>query len=169
MKTRLGAAASLAIAVQLVLHGTGYAQESGSVRLLQTYVSDLTTFTHAGGEVTNGTLAGTNTILESSGPPFVQDQAGLAKCFLRARSVQGSSVSLEATCTMTDPDGDELYLFALREQGDTDAGGGGVGVASIEGGTGKYSGLAGECNYDTKYLPDDLVVTIGTCNWERPS
>ena len=169
MKKRLGAAVSLAFALQLVLQGTSHAQESGIVRLLQSYVSDLTTFNHAGGEVTGGVLVGTNTILESSGPPFVQDQVGMAKCFLRARSVQGSPVSLEATCTMTDADGDELYLFALREHGDTDAGGGGVGVASIEGGTGKYGGMAGECSYDTKYLPDNLVVTIGTCTWERPS
>ena len=169
MKTRLGAAVSVAIAVQLVLHGTSHAQESGIVRMLQSYVSDLAAITHAGGKVTSGMLVGTNTVLESSGPPFVQDQAGLAKCFLRARSVQGSSVSLEATCTMTDADGDDLYLFALREEGDTDAGGGGAGVASIEGGTGKYGGIAGECTYDTKYLPDDFVVTFGTCTWERSS
>ena len=168
MKTGFGAAVSLAVAVQLVLHGASHAQESGTVRLLQSYVSDLTTINHAGGQVTGGILAGTNTILESSGPPFVQDQSGLSKCFLRARSVQGSPVSLEATCTMTDVDGDELYLFALREHGDTDAGGGGAGAASIEGGTGKYSGMAGECPYDTKYLPDNLVVTVGTCTWERP-
>ena len=164
---KLVAAKALAVSMQLVSQGASYAQDAGAFRMLQSYVRDYTTLSYAGGKVTGGILAGTNTIIESSGPPFVQDQAGLVRCFVRARTVQDSAVSLEASCTVTDVDGDELYLLARRDDGDTDAGGGGTGAFRIEGGTGKYVDVSGNCPYDTQYLPDNLVVTIGTCTWER--
>ena len=35
------------------------------------------------------------------------------------------------------------------------------------GGTGKYAGVTDTYTYDTLYLTQDRVVTVGECAWER--
>ena len=74
-------------------------------------------------------------------------------------------MNLEAPCTTTDGSGDRWYTLSHRNAGDIAAGGGGEGRWILMGGTGKYAGVTG--TYDTSYLTEDRVVTVGTCAWER--
>ncbi len=157
-----------AASVLFALPGIADAQETGSFHILQSYVQDYTTIDHAGAVVTGGSLVGTSTVLESSGPPFVKDENGIVRCLVFVRAVQGEVPDLEAHCTVTDSSGEELYLLARRKDGDVAAGSGGAGRFRIMGGTGKYDGLSGECPYDTWYLPEKRTVSSSKCTWQRP-
>ena len=142
------------------------AGESGSVRLIRTYVQDYTTIDQPGGTVTGGTLKGAVTILESSGGPFVEGAHDRITCVVYiARSEAG--FALEVPCTATTPSGDRWYTLSKRSEGDAVAGSGGPGTMEILGGTGAYEGLSGSCTYDVDYLPDDWVVMIADCTWQR--
>ena len=46
-------------------------------------------------------------------------------------------------------------------------GGGGKGTQTLIGGTGKYAGITGTCEYTVEYLPDNRIVTQGSCDWQR--
>ena len=59
---------------------TATAEESGTLRIVRTYVQDYTTIDHGGVRVTAGTLAGVVTILQSSGGPFVEGTHDRATC-----------------------------------------------------------------------------------------
>ncbi len=159
--------AALAASMLLVLQDAASAQESGSFRVLHSYVQDYSTIDHAGGAVTGGSLVGTSTVLESSGPPFVEGETGVVRCIVFARA-SPDGVELEAPCAVTDDTGDELFLLARRRDGDTAEGGGGTGTYVIMGGTGKYADVAGECPYEARYLPENLVVSPTMCTWRRP-
>ena len=37
----------------------------------------------------------------------------------------------------------------------------------IMGGTGAYESISGSCTYDVDYLPDDWLVMIADCTWQR--
>ena len=58
------------------------AEESGTLRIVRTYVQDYTTIDHGGVRVTAGTLAGVATILQSSGGPFVEGTHDRATCMV---------------------------------------------------------------------------------------
>ncbi len=152
----------------LVLQGAADAQEAGSFRSLQSYDQDYTTMDHAGGAVTGGSLVGTSTVMESSGPPFVVGETSVARCLVLARTLRDGFVELESPCTFTDGIGDKIYFLARRKDGNVAEGGGGEGRAEIVGGTGKYAGVSGECNYVTRYLPVKHVDTSSKCTWQRP-
>ncbi len=157
-----------AMSMLLLLPNAADAQESGSFRILQSYVQDYTTIEHAGGTVTAGTLVGTSTVTESSGPPFAEGVTDIAKCLVYVRTPRDGAVELEAACTVTDGAGDEMYLLARRRDGSIAAGGGGAGVFEILGGTGKYADVSGECPYTTQYHPEDHADVSGKCTWQRP-
>ena len=168
MGLRAMLAAALAMSMPLILSGAADAQETGSFRSLQSYVQDYTTIDHAGGAVTAGTLVGTSTILESSGPPFVKGERSVARCLIYVRSSREGAVELESPCTHTDGSGDEIYLLARRKEGDIAEGGGGAGRFEIMGGTGKYADVSGECTYVARYLPANHADTASKCNWQKP-
>lgn len=167
-----GLKAILAVAFTLsllfVLPGAAAAQESGSFRSLQSYVQDYTTIDHAGGAYTAGTLIGTSTVLESSGPPFVKGATNIAKCLVFVGTFRDGVVDLESPCTFTDRTGDEIYLLARRRDGDIAEGGGGEGRFEIMGGTGKYADITGECTYVARYLPANHADSSSKCTWQRP-
>ena len=59
-------------------------------------------------------------------------------------------------------------MGARRHGGDTEAGGGGTGVWKFLGGTGKYAGVAGTCEYSVEYLAENWTVnTARHCKWHR--
>lgn len=151
----------------MVPQDSAEAQEAGSFRIVKSYVRDYSTIEHADHAFTGGTLAGTTTIVESSGPPFAVGGTGLVECLVFARVV-GDAIDLQAPCTVTDDAGDELHFVARRRDGDATAGGGGTGVFEITGGTGRHAGLSGECPYETRYLAEDRVVLSATCSWKAP-
>jgi hypothetical protein len=59
-------------------------------------------------------------------------------------------------------------MMATRNAGDVSAGGGGKGTQQILGGTGKYDGMTGSCDYMVNYLPENFGVTQANCRWQKP-
>lgn len=160
--------ATLAVVVSLPLFSvrTAVAEESGSVTALYSLVRNYTTIEHAGGKVTGGTLAGTSTVLESSGAPFVEGANSNVDCVTYVRMSE-AGIDLKAPCLIVDADGDRMFTMSMRETGDIQDGGGGLGRAEFMGGTGKYAGISGSCSYDTEYMPDNRVVTSARCDWKK--
>lgn len=142
------------------------ADENGSFSVIRSYVRDYATLEHAEGTVTAGTLEGTVTTHTSSGEPFVEGDHSLVKCMVYAKS-SAESMNLEAPCTTTDASGDRWYTLSHRRAGDVSAGGGGQGRWELMGGSGKYAGVTGSCTYETSYLAESRVVTVGNCTWQR--
>jgi len=149
-----------------IAHGA-LAGESGSFSAVMGFNSDYTRIEFAGGNVTGGALRGPATITKSSGAPFVEGESSARVCIVYAKETE-AGVQLEAPCVLTDLSGDQLYLMANRSIGDVAAGGGGAGKQQIMGGTGKYSGMTGSCDYSVAYLPGDIGVTQTKCEWQKP-
>ena len=74
---------------------------------------------------------------------------------------------MESPGTFTDSSGDKWYSVARRSAGDQAVGGGGAGRQEIAGGTGKYEGITGACEYKVEYLADNRIAGRGACQWER--
>jgi len=113
-----------------------------------------------GGKVTMGTLKGVVITSNSSDPAL--NGEGIQSCFLRVVRVKESS-DVTAHCTLTDKDGDISYFSAERKQGDVSTGSGGRGKTTLFGGTGKYYGKTGSCEYTAKYLKDGWQTTDSSC------
>ena len=161
----LAAALVAGAAVTCAAHAAT-AEESGSVRLIRTYVQDYTTIEHGDARYTGGTLEGSVTILESSGGPFVAGTHERITCVVYVKSTE-AGIDLDAPCTMTGSSGDTWYTHSTRRAGTVEAGGGGPGTMEIQGGTGAYAGIGGHCTYEVEYMPDNWVAMIADCTWKR--
>lgn len=165
--------ASGKVATALVLTGllctthSIQADEGGSFSMMMVWVNDYQTLERPGRAVTVGTLEGTMTILESSSSPFVAGEHSVSKCLVYAKKSEDKH-SLEAHCTQTDSSNDKFHIGARRHGGDTETGGGGTGVWKFLGGTGKYAGVSGTCEYSVEYLAGNWAVnTARHCKWHR--
>ena len=139
---------------------------SGSFKAILSAVTDFAAVEIMGTVVRVGTLDGTVTITESSGGPFeLNSSSTLASAVYVKKSATG--IDLEASGVITDSAGDQWYNIARRSAGDQSVGGGGTGRQEIPGGTGKYGGIIGSCEYYVDYLPDNKLVTYSTCQWKR--
>ena len=162
---KTAAALVVGAGIMCVAH-TATAEESGALRIIRTYVQDYTTIDHGGVRVTGGSLEGAVTILQSSGGPFVEGTHDRATCVVYIKRSE-AGFDLEVPCETTAPSGDKWYTLSKRREGDVEAGSGGPGTMEILGGTGAYEGIGGSCTYDVDYLPDNWVVMIADCTWQR--
>ena len=160
------AAALFAGAAMLGAAHIATAEESGSVRIIRTFVQDYTTIEHGDSRYTGGPSEGSVTVLESSGGPFVKGTHERITCVVYAKSTE-AGIDLDAPCTITAPSGDTWHTHSKRRAGTVEAGGGGPGTMEILGGTGVYAGISGSCTYDVGYMPDNWVATIADCTWQR--
>ena len=89
-KLKLVKLLSPAVAVSwfLVAVPSADAQESGSFTMLYSDERNYTVIEHVGGQVTGGSLAGTSTVLESSGPPFAKGSVSAAACIVFVRKTE---------------------------------------------------------------------------------
>ena len=76
-------------------------------------------------------------------------------------------MELESPGTLTDSSGDMSFNMARRKAGDQAVGGGGAGSMELVGGTGKYQGVTGACEYKVEYLADNRIAGRGACQWQR--
>ncbi len=119
-----------------------------------------------GGTASAGTAAGAGTIVRSTGGllaeglNFKSDAVVFAK-----RSAAGLAV--EALGTVTDPAGERFYFLSRWNSGDIDAREG-RGRQEITGGTGRFAGIRGECDFRIDYLSPTLAVIHQSCRWEQP-
>ena len=156
----------VAVAMLLVVAHTAAADESGSFFMLRSYQHSYVTIEHSDATYTGGILRGTQTILDSSGGPFADGMHSTSECLVFSFS-SDDGIALKAPCVNTDVDGDMLYTTAIREQGTVGTGGGGAGRWELRGGTGKYQGITGSCDYETQYLEGNRAVTAGVCTWSK--
>jgi len=117
--------------------------------------------------VTGGSSSGTTTFTKSSGGMFSEGSSSLFDCIIFAKR-SASGIDLEAPCTQTDPSGDKLFSIAKRRTGDVTSGTSGEGTSELTGGTGKFAGLTGKCNYKVDYLAGNRLVSIARCQWQKP-
>ena len=156
----------MAAALLVMAAHTAAADEGGTFFMLRSYQHSYITVVHGDETYTGGTLHGSQTVLDSSGGPFADGMHSTSECLVFSRS-SDAGITLEAPCMNTDTDGDVLYSTALRGQGTVGTGGGGAGRWELRGGTGKYQGITGSCDYQTQYLEGDMVVTTGVCTWSK--
>jgi len=140
--------------------------KSGSFEFLTSFVTDYTEVEQSEQTVTAGSLHGTRTITKSGGGPWAEgsSQTVVAVIYITKSSV---GIDLIAAGVQTDSSGDKVFITGRRTAGDIAVGGGGKGIQTISGGTGKYEGITGTCEYTVDYLPENRIVTIGTCDWQR--
>jgi len=140
--------------------------KSGSFEYVLSAITDFTAVEQLDYVVRAGTLDGTVTIIKSSGGPFEAGSSGTVSGVGYIKK-SAAGIDLESPGTFTDSSGDKWYSVARRSAGDQAVGGGGAGRQEIAGGTGKYEGITGACEYIVDYLPDNKIVTQSTCQWER--
>ena len=76
-------------------------------------------------------------------------------------------MDLEGPGVTTDSSGDKWFWVARRKAGDQEAGGGGAGRQEIAGGTGRYEGTTGTCEYTVDYLANNRLIAQVSCEWQR--
>ena len=140
--------------------------KSGSFEYVLSAITDFTAVEQLDYVVRAGTLDGTVTIIKSSGGPFEAGSSGTVSGVGYIKK-SAAGIDLESPGTFTDSSGDKWYSVARRSAGDQAVGGGGAGLQEISGGTGKYEGITGTCEYIVDYLPDSKIVTQSTCQWQR--
>ena len=140
--------------------------KSGTYEFVASFVTDYTVVEQSKQTVIGGPGRGTVTIVKSSGGPWVEG-SGATNVFVVHIKKSDVGMDLEASGAQTDSSGDKAFFVAKRTAGDTAVGGGGTGRQQITGGTGKYEGVSGVCEYTVDFLVDNRVTSVGTCEWQR--
>ena len=168
IRNQVGAALFVAVGTLCVTHTTvaDHHVKSGSFEYVLSAITDFTAVEQLDHVVRAGKLDGTVTIIKSSGGPFEAGSSGTLSALLYLKK-SAAGIDLESPGAITDSAGDTWYAVARRSAGDQAVGGGGAGRQEIAGGTGKYEGITGACEYIVDYLPDNKIVSQGTCQWER--
>ena len=60
---------------------------------------------------------------------------------------------------------DKIFSENVRKAGDVKKGG--AGTSKIVGGTGKYAGISGGCEYTVNYFPKNKTTTIQNCSFKK--
>ena len=148
------------LAVLMTCSLVNFAQAETKYKNTASIKTDLQTMDWRDGKLTIGTLKGIAITPESTNTIFNGEY--MQNCVIRAfRSKDASEVL--ANCSLTDKDGDVQYLTAERKQGDVSAGSSGRGMITMQGGTGKFQGTSGSCEYTAKYLKDNWQITESSC------
>ena len=140
--------------------------KSGTYEFVGSYVTDYTAVEQSEQTVIGGPGRGTITIVKSSGGPWAEGASASAVFVVHIKK-SDAGIDLEASGASTDSSGDKWFVVAKRTAGDTAVGGGGAGRQEIKGGTGKYEGVSGTCEYTVDFLADNRVTALGTCQWQR--
>ena len=168
IRTQIGAVVFIALGTLCATQTTvaDHHVKSGTYEFVLSAVTDFSAVKQLDHVVRAGTLDGTVTIIKSSGGPFeVGSSSTLSGLLYLKKSAAG--IDLESPGAITDFSGDTWYSVARRSVGDQAVGGGGAGLQEISGGTGKYEGITGTCEYLVDYLPDSRLVTRSNCQWQR--
>lgn len=140
------------------------AQPDDAFRFVFVGQRDYTTVGHGDHSFTAGGLHGVLTVPVAGPESPLAEETRLHGTCATAIKVEGSAIGIDSHCAFEDPDGDELFLEAHRESGDSEVGGGGLGAFVFTGGTGKFAGVTGiECPYEVHYMDDNDTVVTGRC------
>lgn len=134
------------------------ASESGSFTAISVMTSSFATLKQSGETVFAGPLEGATVITESSGGPFAVGGHMEMSCVGYGR-ISAGGVRLEAPCTANASTKGELYVLSKRT--------GTTGRSELLGGTGKYEGIVGACDYEAARVSPKVNVTTAKCRWKR--
>lgn len=138
--------------------------ESGEFVSVSEYRTNYTVVNHGETRIMAGSLKGDLTIMESSGGPFALGAIYPTSCVAYIKKVGQVINNIEAPCTMTNFNGDTLYMMATKNVGES-------ATFNLLGGTGVYDGLTGTCNLGDyaaiEYLVNDRSTIVLSCNWTR--
>ena len=151
--------AGLACIVALV-SGEAVAGE-GTFRLLQVNQSRYhASMEWIGGPIESRHITGIGIVVESSGPPFEVGSKSTSSLFVEREREGDVITALTARKTITDGDGDRLFLLVgWKDMNRSDQ--------TIQGGTGKFAGLQGSCIYSVEFFSEDRQVIDKSCEWRR--
>ncbi|OUT79657.1 MAG: hypothetical protein CBB82_00775 [Betaproteobacteria bacterium TMED22] len=139
----------------------GWAHAAGSHKSSAILMTDYEVMDWNGGALIVGTLSGAAEIYgsQSSAMPNGSVMINCGVRILRG----GSDLDLISNCVQKDLSGDEFYTVAERKAGTLDTGGGGDGIQTIVGGTGKYQGVTGKCTYTVQFLESPWITVETSC------
>ncbi len=138
--------------------------ESGTVDIVLSASSNVYAVQMADTTVTARGGSGTVTFVRSSGAPFIEGASATVQ-FASFSKKTPSGFELEADGVATFSSGDTLLLLFRRQSGDLAAGTSGEGTLQLMGGSGRFSGVSGQCKYKVDNLPDNWNVTTAKCEW----
>jgi hypothetical protein len=153
------------VAISLLLPISSHA-ENGTVDVLISTVSVLTSVAMGDTTVTARSGSGTITFIRSSGGPFDEGASGAAQ-FASFSKKSSAAFELEADGLATFSSGDSLLLLFKRRTGDLAAGTSAEGTLQLTGGAGRFAGINGQCKYKVENLAGNWQVTTGKCQWSR--
>ena len=81
------------------------------------------------------------------------------------KSSKGMDLTSYNTITSASNPDDKIFSENIRKAGDVKSGGKGKSI--LVGGTGKYAGITGECEYIVKYLPKNKINGIFDCSYTK--
>ena len=144
-----------------------YAEE-GSYGVFYVGSHQLNSVNTPDGIVTGGQLDGIFTVTSTNGKLYKTGDNGKSTCIiLSKRNNNKKNSELEAFCETVDiKTGDKTFSYNVRKEGSVESGSQGRGKQTIIGGTGKFKGISGVCNYTVKYLPDNKLTTTGSCDYK---
>ena len=139
--------------------------KSGTFEVITSGIADLKTVEFFDYSATAGSAEGTSTIVASTGGPFIVGESSIYSGVIYAKK-SAAGIDLEGPGVTTDSSGDKWFWVARRKAGDQETGGGGAGRQEIVGGTGKYEGITGSCEYKIDYLAGNRIIAQTSCEWE---
>lgn len=81
------------------------------------------------------------------------------------KSSAGMDLQSFNTSTSFSNSDDKMFSQNVRKAGDVKKGG--TGISTIVGGTGKYAGINGKCDYSVSYLPKNKISSMQTCSFKK--
>ena len=81
------------------------------------------------------------------------------------KSSKGMDLQSFNTSTSSTNSDDKIFSENSRKAGDVKKGG--SGTSTILGGTGKYAGINGKCNYSVSYLPKNKISSMQSCSFKK--
>jgi len=81
------------------------------------------------------------------------------------KSSKGMDLQSFNTSTSSTNSDDKIFSENIRKAGDVKKGG--AGTSKIVGGTGKYVGISGGCEYTVNYFPKNKTTTIQNCSFKK--
>ena len=81
------------------------------------------------------------------------------------KSSKGMDLQSFNTSVSSKNSDDKIFSENVRKAGDVKKGG--AGTSKIVGGTGKYLGMTGSCEYTVNYFPKNKTTTIQNCSFKK--
>lgn len=142
--------------------------ESGTVEIVQAGINTAVAATQVGSMT--ATVRGGPTTLTISrvngAGAFVEGEIASGQCVAFSKKTS-ENFDLEAYCSASFSPQDSISLAFRRKTGDIVEGSSGQGVEQIANGTGRFSGINGECTYTSNSLANNAVVTLSKCKWNK--